>query len=208
MGLKDFLKEKQFEKTNGGTITIGDYKYRFNQEWNGEWWEQNSSLHGYGVRVLDNTKSEYGEIQSEIDGIPVVSMKSTFYGCKNMIKSPEIPNTIKVLERTFEDCEKLINAPDIPKGAKNLEFIFAKCSNLKSPPEIPDGVKTMYAAFWNCSNLEKLPDIPDSVKQTGYIFEGCPKDTLADTLLSDNAPINTDFTTDIDEKSQDSHEEL
>ena len=210
MWLKEFFKEKQFEREHPGTLVVGDYKVRFNQEWQGTeiGWVENKQLHGYGICVLNKDKTEYEPMPSEVNGIPVVSAHSAFYGCRNLSKPPLLPEGLKSLERTFEDCDKLTEAPTIPKTVQNMEFTFAKCKGLINPPEIPDGVKTMYATFWNCSSLETLPDIPDSVKQTGYVFEGCPKDTLADTLLSDNAPVNTDFTTDIDEKTQDSHEEL
>ena len=83
------------------------------------------------LSVLDKTKTEYGTILSEIDGIPVVLMQGTFMGCKNLKTAPNIPNGVSIIgDDVFHNCTSLTSVT-IPEGIASIgSSAFSYCSRL------------------------------------------------------------------------------
>ena len=144
------------------TYDEGDYTYNF-EEYQG----------GYSVRVKDKTLTEYGEILPSIYGIPVVSMDSTFKDCNNMIKSPQIPDSVTDLQMSYWRCTKLVEAPEIPDGVTDMNYTFDKCIILRKAPKIPNTVTDMSYAFAYCEKLTEVPEIPNGVTSMTGTFNGC-----------------------------------
>lgn len=179
-------------------IVKGDYKYTRYEDT------------GWSVETTDKTKTEYGPIENEIDGIPVVSLDFTFHHCDKLVNPPVIPNTVKLMRHTFQGCFQIANLGDynIPNSVEYLDSAFADCKNMTIAPQIPNSVINITNTFLNCVSLKEMPKIPDNIKQIGT-FDGCISlNSIADNILSDNEPIKTDFTTDTDEKGHDGHDEL
>ena len=128
---------------------------------------------GYRVGVKDKTLTEYGEILSNIEGIPVVSMYSTFEECSNMIKSPKIPNGITNLRFAYWKCISLVEAPEIPSGVTDMYYTFTGCENLQKAPQIPNTVINMGFTFSGCKKIVEAPEIPVGVTNMGYTFKQC-----------------------------------
>ena len=150
------------ETTEAGDIYVyGDYEYRYNYSYYFEDYEGASSWisnisgnisqigNGWGVAVRDNNKSHYGEIPNYINYQPVNNLSFTFYKCKLMASSPQIPDTVVNLYHTFDS------------------------SGVKIAPHIPNSVRYMWCAFRECKSLKTASAIPAYVKQLGYCFIGC-----------------------------------
>lgn len=137
----------------------GDYEYRYNKYADLSTWRQDLQQGGWGVDVLDNTKTTYGLILESVNGEVVNAVDCTFYSCG-------------LLESFPDDFV-------IPSGAESAFYMFSNCHKLKSLPEgftIPNGVKNVNKFFENCGKLTKLPDgfaIPDSVTNMSYMFSDC-----------------------------------
>ena len=91
---------------------------------------------GWWVRVVDKTKSSYGEILSEIDGVPVMSINSTFFYCENMTVAPEIPETIVDMYAAFEHSSLTV-APVIPQSITSIAHAFSFCHALTGEIQVP-----------------------------------------------------------------------
>ncbi len=119
------------ETVNTGDVYVyGDYEYRYNYSWM-EGWYKNTGQNGWDVRVIDSSKSSYGEIKAEIAGKPVTNMSATFMGCGNMVVAPAIPKTVKSLSATFCACASLQTA-SLPTTVTYIgENGFSYCSSLK-----------------------------------------------------------------------------
>ncbi len=119
------------ETVNTGDVYVyGDYEYRYNYSWM-EGWYKNTGQNGWDVRVIDNTKSSYGEIKEEIAGKPVTNMSATFMGCGNLVVAPAIPKTVTNLTATFCACSSLQRA-SLPSTVTYIgENGFSYCSSLK-----------------------------------------------------------------------------
>ena len=100
----------------------GDYTYN----WVGD---------GWGVRV-NETKSSYDPIRTELDGFPITVLKDTFHDNTSLVTAPAIPNTVKDMRSTFEGCTNLVSAPVIPSSVTNMEKTFFECSSLEGNVEI------------------------------------------------------------------------
>ena len=132
-----------------------------------------SDKSGYSVSVKDKTLTNYGEILTEIDGIPITNMNNTFYFCKNLTTAPEIPEGVITMESTFEQCVKLTKAPEIPDEVTNMKSTFEHCYELTEVPNIPKGVTNMESTFRNCGKLTKVPEMPDGVTNMEKTFFYC-----------------------------------
>lgn len=138
---------------------------------------------GYGVRVKDDTLTEYGKMLGDVDGIKIVMLNSlatntrigTFQNCKNLIKAPELPEGVTDMFQSFYGCTSLIEAPKIPNSVTDMYATFENCSSLQVAPEIPNKVKYLNRTFSRCTNLIKAPEIPDSVEIMDRTFLGCTK---------------------------------
>lgn len=153
-------------------------------------------LTGWCVAVKDRQQESYGELRSEICGMPVLTLDFCFFGCENMIEAPVIPNTVTSMEAAFSWCHSLEKMPQLPEGivnmgnafeqcssitkissipttVKDLSFAFAECKALTEVGDIPDGVENMQGAFNQCIALKTVGIIPESVKDLSYTFAGC-----------------------------------
>ena len=159
------------------TYEYGDYKYTY--------FKDNLRGMNWSVEVKDKTKTEYGEILSEIAGKPMTNMYRTFYECKSLTTAPAIPDSVTNMYGTFEYCESLTTAPIIPDGVINIENIFRMCYSLKtytgsldsngdfSKYVIPNSVKNMTMAFQCCKSLVAAPVIPENVTYMELTFWCC-----------------------------------
>lgn len=208
----DALKARDYSDYDKyGKIQQGDYEYTLDVDLDG--------AVGWGVKVIDKAKEEYGPIANSIKGIPVISMNETFKGCENLDIAPQIPNSVKHMISTFEGCISLESPPEIPDGVEALpwtfrgctyfkdlsDFIipdsvtdmygtFYECEELLTPPQIPDSVTSMRRAFEKCYSLQFAPSITDGVDIT-HAFTGCvllneKKDSIADSVLSENENLS------------------
>ena len=133
-----------------------------------------------------STASRLGKILSNNDTIDVAlkfgeipdltDMSCCFYNCKNLVKAPEIPESVTDLSYCFSGCERLIQAPSvIPKNIRTMYSCFFGCKKLMQAPVISEGVTNINSCFYKCESLTKVPAIPDSVKQMAVCFSGCKK---------------------------------
>ncbi|MGI5096881.1 leucine-rich repeat protein [Treponema socranskii] len=133
-----------------------------------------------------STASRLGKILIDNDAIDVAlkfgeipdltDMSRCFYECKNLVKAPEIPESVTDLDFCFCGCERLIRAPSvIPKNVRTMYGCFSECKKLMQAPVISEGVTDMKTCFSKCESLTKVPAIPDSVKQMAVCFSGCKK---------------------------------
>lgn len=105
------------------TYEEGDYIYAYNKgdNYGTEW----------SVKVKDKTKTEYGEILSEIAGKPITNMYYTFNGCRSFTTAPAIPSSVTNMNSTFRYCTSLTTAPTIPSNVTNMRGTFWDCGLLK-----------------------------------------------------------------------------
>ena len=160
---------------NGDIYVYGDYEYCYNYRANTNW--QYNSQNGWGVKVLDKTKTEYGPILETINGKMITNMAGTFYQCANLISIPEIPNSVTEMLRTFAECTALTDVSNliIPNSVTEIQYIFYNCTSLTDLSDfaIPDSVKEMNFAFGGCTSLEAAHAIPSSVVYMRNAFIRC-----------------------------------
>lgn len=130
---------------------------------------------GWGVRVIDNTKTEYSKIITSINKKYVTNMVYTFASCTELTVAPEIPRGAITLSSTFAGCTSLTTMPDMSKAVnlRHLDNTFYKCTSLKNVTIIPNSVINMNSTFYNCTVLDKSPIIPNSVINMEGTFHGC-----------------------------------
>ncbi|MBR5608629.1 MAG: leucine-rich repeat domain-containing protein [Bacteroidaceae bacterium] len=175
----------------------GDYEYRYNQGYaDSEKWVLPSSQNGWGVRVLNNTKTEYGAILETINGHDIKNVSRAFRGCVSMTIAPVIPSKVARMARTYGGCSSLRNAPNIPSGVTDMAQTFEDCSLLESAPIIPSGVTKLYSLFSGCSSLKTYVGstdadgdfsgyvLPEGVTGLTSVFSGCSLLTIAPSIPS------------------------
>ena len=147
------------------TYEEGDYVYAYNKggDYGTEW----------SVKVKDKTKTEYGEILSEIAGKPITNMYCTFSGCTSLITAPVISSSVTNMHYTFSRCTSLATAPVIPSSVTNMASTFLRCTFLTTAPAIPNSVTDMYGTFGDCISLTGTIEI--NANPTKY--DKCLKDT-------------------------------
>lgn len=151
----------------GDTYMYGDYTYTYSE-----------SLAGWQVnKVADKTKQYYGEILESINGKPIKNMYNTFHGCKQLLASPKIPESVTSLSCTFTSCIKLQTIPEIPRGVTDLTATFNGCKSLvdASSLQIPEGVTILARLFEGCTSLTTAPEIPDNIESMFGMFKNCNK---------------------------------
>jgi hypothetical protein len=176
---------EDYEPQTGDVFVFGDYEYKYNYYWefNGnEFWSKQTSQNGWGVRVLDRTKTSYGKILKSITDKPITSIECTFVNCTSLITGPAIPNSSINMSRTFLNCSALTNAPSIPDGITDLQSTFAGCTSLTTAPKIPQNVSNMSCTFSECSSLIEAPEIPSSVRNMSSTFSRCTSLTTTPTI--------------------------
>ena len=137
----------------------------------------NKTTSGWRVTVIDDTKTEYGDILETINGAPVIFLNHTFERCINLKVSPKIPETIIGMNSAFYCCTSLTKVTNIPAGVTDLDDAFAFCDVLTEIPTIPSSVVKMNGTFEACFELKKI-DIDANPTEFEYCFSLVPKDTL------------------------------
>ncbi|MBQ8044394.1 MAG: leucine-rich repeat protein, partial [Clostridia bacterium] len=191
----------------GDVYTYGDYRYTYQAPYQvSPYWD---------VVAVDKTKTFYGTILENINGVPVTSMTSTFSGCTALtdLSKLAIPSSVTSMNSTFNGCTALTDASNfvIPSNVSSINSLFSECTNLKTAPTIPSTVKNMDYLFANCESLTGTVTIntdlgktflsynyPDEGMGNGYysmssayrgMFNGTKQ---AITLTSDNnVPVET-----------------
>ena len=196
-GATTILPDGTFPETvsDGDVYVHGDYEYRYNRGYTilGSWGSISGSyVEGtWGVKVLDKTKTQYGEILTSVCGKQIGSLARTFNGCSNMKAAPEIPETVQNLNSTFAGCSALEEPPIIPNNVNYMYGTFHGCTALAAPPVIPVGVTSLSRAFYYCSAMTEAPTIPPKVTSLNKTFYGC--DALTDFPDLSNAVSVTDM---------------
>ena len=162
---------------NGDLYVEGDYNYSYySQRWS--------------VSVIDKSKTEYGEIISEIAGKPVTSLYFTFQYCTALTTAPTIPSSITDMTCTFDGCTSLTTAPVIPNGVTKMASTFSGCTSLTTAPAIPNSVTNMNGTFDNCSSLTTAPSIPNSVTDMSDTFSRCTSLTTPPDMSNASSVTN------------------
>ena len=203
---------------DGDVYVYGDYEYRYNRSTNGYGsWNTYTSQNGWGVNVLDKTKTTCGEILTSINNANVVSLENTFYNFTNLTVAPAIPNnvtnmsytfrgctgltdvsdliipnSVTVMSYTFADCTGLTDISDliIPSSLTKMWYTFKGCTGLTEAPVIPNSVTNMNGTFNCCTSLTKAPVIPSSVTEMSYTFYGCTGLTDVSNLVIPSGVTN------------------
>ncbi|MBQ7356956.1 MAG: leucine-rich repeat domain-containing protein [Clostridia bacterium] len=129
-------------------------------------------------------------IPTNIDGIPVESIKAGAFSSRNTIKNLKIPASIIVEEGAFAGCNNIVNVKasvdtiskiirnnletvEITFGREIPANLFAGCKKLSSVT-LPGTLETIGAsAFKNCTALADI-SLPNGVETIGAsAFEGC-----------------------------------
>ena len=144
------------------------------------------------VRVLDKTKTSYGEIYESIANKPIEMMDNTFKDCESLIVSPVIPSRVTDMSHTFENCTSLTTAPIIPSRVTQMYQTFYKCTSLKISPAIPNRVSNMYCAFGNCTSLTTPPNMSNAtnVSNMHQTFVNCTSLTTCPNISNSNKITN------------------
>ena len=169
-------------------FTYGDYEYGYNKRYsaNSHTWDDMTSQNGWGVRVIDTSKTSYGDILETAYGEPVVNMTNTFYNCTSLTVAPTIPKYVTNINGTFNTCTSLETAPEIPSSVTEMYATFCNCTLLVVAPEIPNSVKDLRYTFASCTSLTDLSDfvIPNGVTSMAATFCECISLTTAPVIPS------------------------
>ena len=160
---------------DGDRFVYGDYEYCYNKSMDGIFrWELNQSQNGWGAITITD-KESYGKLEAYIAGKPVTSLKATFAMREKFSVSPEIPETVTILEDTFARTN-ITTAPKIPNGVTNMNGTFSECYSIQTAPEIPETVISMNRTFNDCPLLVTPPPvIPAGVKSMYATFCFCTR---------------------------------
>jgi hypothetical protein len=112
----------------------------------------------------------------------------TFAYCYNLVKTPNIPESVKYMSGTFSSCTNLVNAPRISNNVISMERTFSNCINLVNAPDMSNAnsVTNLSYTFYGCSNLVNAPIIPNSVTNLSYTFQNCTNLTGDIKIYSEN----------------------
>lgn len=119
--LGDISSGQAFPEISDGDIYYyGDYEYTYIE-----------AINGWRVFVADSEKNSYGTILESINGMPVVSLNSTFAGCTNLVTAPEIPVSVTDVESAFNGCINLTGTVRInSSNISNANGIFLNTSEV------------------------------------------------------------------------------
>lgn len=206
------------DTASGGDVYVyGDYEYRYrlhylhkDDAYSGvsEWSGNNSTEFpefpdGWGVRVLDETKTKYGAILPSICGLPINTLEATFRSCANMEVAPLIPEGVIVLTYTFTGCTSMcsytgkavadgdFSGYKIPEGVLDMYATFQQCEKMVTPPSIPSKVTDTMYAFAYCTGLTSAPYVPKSVTTPKFLCAGCT--SLTGTFTIDSEPSSENW---------------
>lgn len=152
---------------NGEIYTDADYEYRYNCYYNGSQWVSNTAQNGWGVHVLDATKTSYGAIPETIKGEKVTAMCYSFYKCTALTTAPAIPGGVTNLYAAFYGCSTMTDLSKVVIRANVTEwgFCFASCKKISSLPTI-ENAYIPPAAFQNCTGLKNIT-LPETIVWIG-----------------------------------------
>ncbi len=156
----------------GDIFIYGDYEYRFHYRWDDNWIYQKSQ-DGWGVRVLDESKSSYEDILENINNKNIVSLHNAFKNCQALETVPVIPESVTDMECCFQGCSSITGLKKLPDSIVNINFCFDGCKALTDAPAIPEGITAALNTFRNCENLVIAPEFPKSVVDLTGTFRGC-----------------------------------
>lgn len=191
--------EKMPDVQYGDVYVYGDYEYRYELGYSNTisvpmyaWMEGVSG--GWGVRVLNENKTQYEDYLTVINGKPLKSISYAFAECWNMTVAPDIPegveemqgayswtelkvspaipNSIRFMTCAFE-ATLITETPYIPDHIDNISSMFTSCTNLIKVTNFPNKLKTASCTFYNCGNLISVPELPNSVQSIRFMFDGC-----------------------------------
>ena len=172
---------KNLEK--GDTVICGDYEYRYNQTYYdnpfGSGWSDKEDLDGWGVKAIDRSKSEYGELCGNIFGKTVkdISFLFGYGGNTNLVEAPAIPDGIENMGSAFQNCGNLQRVEKIPKSVINMSYAFSGCTKLTGTIVI-DANPTEYNNWLNTSQKliitgasTKLKDLADAASSSNITIK-------------------------------------
>lgn len=180
-GVEVVVKEPQV----GEKRIIGDYEYAYKEIYvtenavklneatvEGLQWVE-TPLKGWGVRVLDRGKSVYGDVESEIDGLPVISADFLYMGCSEMVQSPKLPSGLIRMYGTYKGCSKMEDATEIPTTVTDVREAYNGCYAMKETPRLPDDIQDMTMTFKECRSIVKVENLPRGVVDMEQAYIGC-----------------------------------
>lgn len=159
----------------------GDYEYRYNKRYSGSSWTVDTTLSGWGARVLDATKSTYPSYLENINGKQLSALSYTFRDCDVIteISDIRIPHGVTNAYGMFYGCENLktITNFEIPSWLTDASYMFAYCNNLEdiSGLSINNGIQNLSDLFYKDTLLGDVTGlvIPESVTNMYYMFAYC-----------------------------------
>lgn len=154
---------------NGDKYVTLDYTYTYGVKM------QHDKVEAWNVQVNDKSKESYGKIIDGIGEMAVTHMYRTFWQCKNLVSSPEIPAGITTMNQTYILCGKMVQPPVLPESLVDMYEVFSQCEKLETAPVIPAGVTRMYNVFWECKSLVQPSVLPEGVTDIEGLFLGCEK---------------------------------
>ena len=170
------------ELETGDVYVYGDFEYSYNMKASVPVWEINEEQDGWGVRVLDDSKYEYDEILTTINGKNLVNMTNTFASAL-VKKSPSIPITVTDMTATFYfSC--LEEAPIIPNSVINMYKTFSG-TGLTKAPVIPENVVNIESLFEECLLLTGEVIINANPSSYNHVFSG----TVNSIILSGSSDL-------------------
>lgn len=160
----------------------GDYEYRYNKRYSGSAWTSDTTLSGWGAKILDVTKETYPSYLENINGTQLAALSYTFRDCATItdISNISIPPGVTNAYGMFYGCanlKKIINF-EIPSWLTSANYMFAYCNNLEdiSGLLINSGIKNLNHLFYKCTLLGDVTGlvIPKSVTEgMSYMFAYC-----------------------------------
>lgn len=103
---------------NGDKYVTLDYTYTYGVKM------QHDKVEAWNVQVNDKSKESYGKIIDGIGEMAVTHMYRTFWKCKNLVKSPEIPAGITTMNTTYFMCGNMVEPPVLPEGLVDMYDVF------------------------------------------------------------------------------------
>jgi hypothetical protein len=97
----------------GDVYLYGDYEYRYNMSFIPGGWNKYENQNGWGVRVINETKSTYMDPLEKIANKPITSLMFTYAWNSNLTTSPKIPDTVTNLDSTYLCCSSLTGTVEI-----------------------------------------------------------------------------------------------
>lgn len=183
--------------TDGDVYIYEDYEYRYNycqrHYYDNEnklraGWGSDSTQKGWGVDILDSTKTSYSNLLNSINGVDVTSIPYTFAACISLSVAPTIPASVTNMYATFSDCTSLVDASNVvvPSNVTDVDYAFYNCEALTVMPDLSNctSLLKMKWTFGNCVSLTDLSGfaIPSCVENMYYTFSGCTALTTAPVI--------------------------